>query len=961
MITHRKSLPARLTAALLALVMVLALAPTALAAPVVRCAQCGSIDGPSTEIRAATCTTQGRYEYTCPNASCKLYNVPQSVSVGYDPDVHAAAVYEDNGDGTHSGVCTEHLSHSGDVSIGPEKHTPGANGVCTKCGAVDYSDITLNLPKSLTVPVALGSAGAKLSAGEVKVLLGERNDVTNDYNLSYTWYYQGSPVASTEEYVLPETVTSKEGTYYYTLFVSATPKNSLRQPVPSSCNVTVQVKELITATAAVSSDETSFYLGDPDTWSGESVSAQIYAQVQDLCARDADPDYVVFHTLPNSSVGSLNVSTLSTLYYFEDYTGKRALDDVKFTVASGAGAVTGDYTVGFTVYDTDRKSYEGVLAITVQQYTGNMDVVLAASAGAPVSLSASDFEDFWTQVYGSGVLDSISFEETPRSTEGSLYVDYISASAPGLRVTAKDTFFVAPGKNQYSIDAVTFVPGVKQSEYITLDFEARGTKNNGRVGYLSGTLYIFIHTGGSADVTVTAASGGTALSPEDFQKAYQSATGGTGSSFYIQLLEVPARGELYVGRTATRQGTLLTQRAVSGYTFSYSDSRGESISTLTYLPAAGTSPESVRYVACSAQGKPLYTGRIIFTAAATNPSTPGTATGLVLNLTGGAAGVKLSAAEFENLPGAAAPKLTMVSFTPPAVTYGVLYYGRTDTSAGTRITSSNSYFSAATSNPPLNSLSLDNLTFVPAAGVTGVVPIPFTATDAANNRHTGTLRITITATGTSNPGTNPPGTTNPGTTTPGTPVQAPKTFSDVPKTAGSYPYITELTTSGAISGYEDGTFRPGNPVTLGEALKLIMWVVNPAEYSSLPPVSASDHWASGYLARASQDGLLPSGVNRDLDRPADRYTIAEIAAKSMKLTPVETAAASPFADMQLTHAAAKYVLALYNARIVTGSVNKSGQTVFYGVNAITREEFATIVWRMQSYLQNGAVGVPSIS
>ena len=953
MIRRKKSLPARLSAALLALVLTLALVPAGRAFTDI-CPQCKAACEVKV-VREPNCHEEGVYEYLCTNTqgNCPMAGKSNLVKGSTDPKNHDA-VYSDEGNGYHTGLCSH---HNPAVSIPAEPHEFN-NGVCTKCGAVDYSDVKMNLPKELTVPVALNNSEAKLSVGEIRLTLGSAN-VTDDYSITYNWYYNGSPVASTEEYLLPSTITGKEGTYYYTLFVSAVPKSSLRQNVSGSCNVTVRVEELITASATISTDESTLFLGDPDTWSGESVSTQIYAAVQDLCPRNEDPDYVVFHTLPNSTVGSLGVSALSTPYYFEDSVRRNALDDVKFTVNTGSGSTTGDYTVGFTAYDTKGNDYAGVLTITVQQYAGDMDVVLTTSRNTAVTLSTEDFEDFWAKTHPSGVLDSISFRETPRSTEGSLYVDYVSASAPGVRVTTKDSFYVEPGRRQYGIDAVTFLPGVKQTDYITLDFTAEGTRNNGRSTSLDGTLYIFFSNSGSADVAITAAAGGTVLSPESFQKAYQTATGGTGSSFYIQLLDVPARGELYVGRTATRQGTLLTAKNISNYPFSYSDSRGESISSVTYVPASGVTSESVRYVACSSQGKPLYTGKITFTSGAS--TVPPTTTGLVLNLTSPSTGVKLTASSFENL---ANPKLTMVSFTPPAASYGAFYYGRTETNPGTPITSSNSYFSASSTNAIAGALSLNDLTFVPNAGYTGVVPIAFSAFDAANNRCSGTLRITVTASGTTNPGTTTPGTTTPGTTTPGTttpvtPTQPAKTFSDVPKTAGSYPYITALTTTGAIDGYPDGSFKPGNPVLLGEALKLIMSAVNPTEYSNLAPTSS--HWASGYLARAIQDGLLPaSTTEKDLERNANRYTIAEISTKVLKLAPVENAAATPFADMPLTNASAKYVLALYNAKIVTGSTNKSGQVVYYGVNAITREEFATIVWRMQSYTQNGFVGTVAV-
>lgn len=946
----KKKLPVRLSAALLAMVMVLTLLPAAQAA-VSSCPVCRA-SCEMNVIREASCREEGIYEYLCRNVagSCPMANKSNLVKGAVlDPNNHADAVYTDNGDGTHTGRCSYHVSHSADVLIGPEKHTVNAGGVCTKCGAVDYSNVEMNLPERLTVPVALNSTGAKLSVGEVKLTLGGQTNITGDYNISYNWYYNNSPVANTAEYVLPADITGREGTYNYILFVSAVPKSSLRQPVSGSCIVTVQVEELLTASATVSTEDGYFFLGDPDAWSGDSVSSQIYAAVQDACPRTADPSYVVFHTLPNSTVGSLGVSAQSAYYYFEDNGRRNALDDVKFSVNTGSGSTTGDYTVGFTAYDTEGGSYAGVLTITVQQHAGDMDVVLTSSKNEPAVLSASDFEDFWLKNHPNGSLDSIRFKETPRSTEGSLYVDYVSSAVPGIRVTTKDSFYVDPGRNRYGINAVTFLPGVKQADYITLDFEAHGIKDNGRAGYLDGTLYIFFHTGGSADVTVAASSSGTALSPASFQKAYQEVTGSTGVSFYILLLDVPAKGGLYVGRTATRQGTLLTPRTVSNYPFSYSDSRGESISSLSYVPAAGTASESIRYVACTPQGKPMYTGKITFTSSGSTP----VQTGLVLNLVCPAAGVKLSAGSFENLPGAMAPKLTMVSFTPPAASYGALYYGRTDTNPGAAITSSNSYFSAVTVNPPAGSLSLNDLTFVPAAGVTGLVPIAFTAIDASNNRYTGTLRITVTASSTTNPGGS---TTNPG----GSTTQPKKTFSDVSASHWSYPYITELATSGVLNGFDDGTFRPGNTVTLGQTLKMIMIAANPDKYGDIKPTSSTAHWASGYLAQAETDGLLPANLSKDLERSVSRYTIAEIACKAMGLQPVLNAASTPFSDMPLTNQSAQYVLPLYNAKIITGSVNKAGQTVYYGVNAITREEFAAIVWRIQSYMQNGYVGTIAV-
>ena len=210
------------------------------------------------------------------------------------------------------------------------------------------------------------------------------------------------------------------------------------------------------------------------------------------------------------------------------------------------------------------------------------------------------------------------------------------------------------GRYEYGIEAVTFLPGAKQSEYVPLRFTAYGTRSGSRTNTRrSGTMYIFLSADGrSADETVNAAADGTAFLADDFQKAYQSATGGTGSSFYIQLLDVPESGNLYVGRTANRSGTRLTQVNIQGRPFSYSDSRGETISSLTYVPGAAVS-ESIRYVASSTQGKPLYAGKITFINSSTNPA----AAEMTVPYVSTSAGVSFRSVDFETLPGAAAPTL----------------------------------------------------------------------------------------------------------------------------------------------------------------------------------------------------------------------------------------------------------------------------------------------------------------
>lgn len=924
-------------AALLALVMTLAMAPAAGAATE-RCPYCDTICD-EIILHEANCHESGVIKYVCNNSKC-TYNYSTLREIE-ENDRNHDMVYTDNGNGTHSGVCREHTSYT----EGPETHKY-VNGLCELCGAPNYSAVIMDLPAEKLVPVALDDSTAKLTAGNIRLTLGTAN-ITDEYDLDYLWFDNsqgGRQVSDKAEYQLPASIYGKRGTYYFILVVNANPKGTIsRAPLSQTCRVTVEVDDRITASAIMTTEDGELRMGGTNVWTPDSVSNQIYDAVQNICGRDARPSGVSFDDVTPTSIGQLSVSNISTRYGFGD--ASRNLEDVTFT----SEGVPGEFTVGFTAYDTEGETYSGVLTITVQQYAGDMDVVYIASRNAPLTLSSKEFEAFWADIYPNGALEYIGFDKLPRLVDGTLYTEYASSVVNADTVRLADEFYVEPDNRQYSIDNVTFVPsvGVKQVDYLTLEFTAYGTRRTNSSAKRSGVMYIFfVDEQSASDVTVTVPNTGTAntagvaLDPAAFQKAYQTVMGSTGTSFYIQLLGVPASGGLYLNRTTASNGILLTSNTIEDRLFAFAGSRVETIADLTYVPGTAAS-ESVRYVASSAQGQPLFAGNIRFMSTPSTPSTPSTTTptGMVVDYASPATGVSFKGSDFENLPGADGARLTTVCFTPPSALFGTLYYGRSAVATGTAITTDSNWFSVSSGAAGIKCI--DDITFVPALSYTsGTVTIPFKAMNAIGVSFTGSVRITIGAT--------TPGTTTPGTTTPGTTLP-PKTFPDVAQTDYFYSYVTDLTTSGVLSGYGDGTFRPGNTVTMGEALKMILTSVG---YSEQAPVDS--HWASGYLAKAKEDNLLPAGTIERLDRPVDRYTIAEITARAMKLqTPAITS--SPFADMAVTVTAAPAVAALNRIGVLIGSANANNQMIYQGEYAIRRCDFAIIIWRVQNYMRTGNV------
>ncbi|MBR3933515.1 MAG: S-layer homology domain-containing protein [Clostridia bacterium] len=85
------------------------------------------------------------------------------------------------------------------------------------------------------------------------------------------------------------------------------------------------------------------------------------------------------------------------------------------------------------------------------------------------------------------------------------------------------------------------------------------------------------------------------------------------------------------------------------------------------------------------------------------------------------------------------------------------------------------------------------------------------------------------------------------------------------------PYISYAVSTKAINGYTDGTFQAGNPVTYGEAVKMIVCTLGygPVVDTSLTP------WYKGYIDIANQIGLSKKAMALG-DSPASRGIVAQL-------------------------------------------------------------------------------------
>lgn len=84
-------------------------------------------------------------------------------------------------------------------------------------------------------------------------------------------------------------------------------------------------------------------------------------------------------------------------------------------------------------------------------------------------------------------------------------------------------------------------------------------------------------------------------------------------------------------------------------------------------------------------------------------------------------------------------------------------------------------------------------------------------------------------------------------------------FKDTPMEAWFAPYVCFAKNAGWISGYKDGTAKPGNTIMISEALKILItakqWNLDDAKSKKLPKGLDSKAWFAPYVKVALQKGL----------------------------------------------------------------------------------------------------------
>ncbi|HUS14694.1 MAG TPA: S-layer homology domain-containing protein [Chloroflexia bacterium] len=241
------------------------------------------------------------------------------------------------------------------------------------------------------------------------------------------------------------------------------------------------------------------------------------------------------------------------------------------------------------------------------------------------------------------------------------------------------------------------------------------------------------------------------------------------------------------------------------------------------------------------------------------------------------------------------------------------------------------------------------------------------ATGTATATHTATAAATATATATTT-ALQPTATETPAPPTPCT-VE----FTDVPPSSPFYPYIRCLVCRGIVSGYADGTFRPGFAITRGQTAKLVSNAAGfqdaiPSTQQTFTDVPTRDpfwiyierlaapgrNYISGY-----QCGVPPAGACDNQNRPwflvsnnVTRGQIAKIVANAAGLNNAIPSTQQTFSDVPTGNAFWIYIERLAPLNVISGYTcgsppagpcDPQNRPYFLPFNSATRGQTAKIV------------------
>lgn len=121
-------------------------------------------------------------------------------------------------------------------------------------------------------------------------------------------------------------------------------------------------------------------------------------------------------------------------------------------------------------------------------------------------------------------------------------------------------------------------------------------------------------------------------------------------------------------------------------------------------------------------------------------------------------------------------------------------------------------------------------------------------------------------------------------------------FSDLDNDASrawARPYVKAAVDLKIINGFEDGTFRAGEPVTYEQAVKMLVCavgyeVVAQSEYNKALISNPNATWSAGYIAAANKHGITKGVITAQISQPASRGVVAVLTSNALEVPELVT-------------------------------------------------------------------------
>lgn len=620
--------------------------------------------------------------------------------------------------------------------------------------------------------------------------------------------------------------------------------------------------------------------------------------VYDETPAGVDVDSVTFTDLPSSSKG--------TLYY--DYGGwyekvveegvryaSYELDNLTFVPARN---YEGTVPLSFTARADSKETVSGDLMVYVGVGSSSVsgDVTYDVDVNDTVTMNWRDF-DVYTQAQVRDSVNRVRFTSLPSSSKGVFYYDYGGKNEVELDEVTMYTYS--------QIDQITFVPARNFEGAVTVPFT--GATDNGRT--FSGELVVRVGDAASGRVTVElqASSGGSVtFQSGTFNNACSKETGSNLNYVSFNYTSSSRNGYLYYKYNQVGQSTVGREN--------YYRSSTPSLDDVTFVPGSLTSDTVTIPFSGKATNGRSFDGQVKITFS--ELSEPN----VILYTTNGKA-VDFSAVDFVTACAARGGQLLMsVRFLSPATDGGQLYYGYESPAKY------QSKVNAGLQYSLVGNYQLSEVSFVPKAGYTGLVSIPYLGTDAAGITFSGTVNVMVSAPATSR-------------------------FSDMAAYSWAVPAVEFLAEYGITTGSGTGsTYSPLSKMTRGDYILMLCrsFGFTSTQTSSFSDVPANSYYASA-LAAAKTLGIATADSSGKFyptqavaREDAMVFLYRALKAANRGVADAGDVVLARFPDSASVSASARTAVA---TMVQAGVIQGNGQGQLNPKGTLTRAEMATILYR----------------